>query len=312
MTKRLKLRYNFCKIKGVLRGEMKNTNVLNYNYDAIKYFICVAKNGSLTMASKTLGISQSALSQSMKNLEQNLGITLFNRNTRGIILTEEGKVLYEQARIGDKYFKEAIIETLRKKSFQTSNQFKISISSSLASIFFTKKIRLLLQKIPNFNIEFCSHTRENEVVNALQTGKYDLIILKSHDEFSVKEVDMKKIGSFHYVFVYDPAYFDLPETITFEQLSKFYVLMKERTGQNDNSWIKYSFGKFVQCLNDKHCLELIKTGAGIGLYPKELAEQENLKVVNVEGYMPTKRTIFACYLNSNSLAKTTVNEIIRP
>ena len=72
-------------------------NLLDISFEAIRYFLSVAKYGSISRAANVLKISQSALSQSMKNLEEHLGITLFNRNTRGVILTEEGKVLFSLA-----------------------------------------------------------------------------------------------------------------------------------------------------------------------------------------------------------------------
>lgn len=290
---------------------MEETRISNYNYDAIKYFISVAKHGSLSLASKSFGISQSALSQSMKNLEQSLGVTLFNRNTRGVILTEEGKVLYEKASVGNKYFKEALIETLRKKSFNGVKNFKISISSSLASVFFNSKIKKIQEILPNVNIEFCRHSFENEIVDSLQNDMFDLIILKCGDEFNVKEVMMKKICTFNYVFAYNPIYFQLPENMTFEELSNYYVIMKERTGKNDNAWIKYSFNKYIECDHDNQCLELIKSGAGIGIYPKELIKRNGLKTVNIQGYKPAKRTIYAFFLESNSVAKQIVNEICK-
>lgn len=288
---------------------MENIKLSNYNYDSIKYFISVAKHGSLSLAAKSLGISQSALSQSMKNLEQSLTVTLFNRNTRGVILTEEGRVLYEQASIGDKYFKEAIVDTLRKKTFESNKIFKISISTSLSSIFFNDKIRQIQEILSDINLQFVKQSIENEIVELLQTGAYDLIILKSTEDFNLKEIEMKKISTFNYVFSYNPLYYKLPETLSIEELSKFCVIMKERTGRNDNTWIKYSFNKFIDCRNDNQCLELIKSGAGIGIYPKELLETNKLKMLNVEKYKPTKRIVYACYLQSNLLAKKVAKEL---
>lgn len=288
---------------------MENIKLSNYNYDSIKYFISVAKHGSLSLAAKSLGISQSALSQSMKNLEQSLNVTLFNRNTRGVILTEEGKVLYQQASLGDKYFKEALVETLRKKTFESNKVFKISISTSLSRIFFNDKIRQIQEILPGINLQFVKQSLENEIVDLLQTGAYDLIILKSTEDFNLKEIEMKKISTFNYVFSYNPLYYKLPETLSIEELSKFCVIMKERTGRNDNTWIKYSFNKFIDCRNDNQCLELIKSGAGIGIYPKELLETNKLKMINVEKYKPTKRIVYACYLQSNLLAKKVAKEL---
>ncbi len=282
---------------------MEKINILNYNYDAIKYFISVANHGSLSRAARSLGISQSALSQSMKNLEQSLGVVLFSRNTRGIILTEEGRVLYDNAMAGDECFKNAIIETLRLKNFNSKKHCKISISSSLASLFLSPAIRKLQEKLPNSNLEIYREIKESEVVEKLQSEEVDLVILKANADFDIKEVAVKRLCVFNYVFAYNPNFFNLPQQVTLQQLAKHCIVMKQRTGRNDNSWIKFSFDKFIECRNDNQCLELIKNGAGIGVYPKELLEKENLKMLMVENFVPTKRVVYACFLSSNENAK---------
>jgi DNA-binding transcriptional LysR family regulator len=64
----------------------------------LRYFVAVAEHGSFTRASEELGIAQPPLSQQIKLFEQELGVTLFKRLTRGVQLTEIGAVLVEQAR----------------------------------------------------------------------------------------------------------------------------------------------------------------------------------------------------------------------
>lgn len=281
---------------------MENFNVEKLNYDLIKNFLSVAKHGSISRAASSLGVSQSAISHSMKNLEQSLGLTLFARNTRGIILTEEGKVLYEQAKIGNEQFKHAIIETLRVNSSRALNNFRICISFSLLTAILTPKMRQVQAKFPNVNFEIVGFTNESEVVQNLQQEKYDLAIFKTSEDFIVKEVAMEKLCERNYVFVYNPKYFSPKDNISLEELNKFPIITKTRTGRNDNSWMKFSFNRFVCCKDDNQCLAMIKSGAGIGVYPKELAKQENLNVLKVEGYKPTKRVVEACYLRNNKLA----------
>ncbi len=290
---------------------MDNINISDYNYDAIKYFISVAKYGSLSRAAKFLGISQSALSQSMKNLEQSLGVVLFNRNTRGIILTDEGRVLYQNAIKGNECFKNAIIETLRLKTFKDTKLCKISCSNSLTSLLITPKMRILKDKLSNINIEFCNTIRDSKVVENLQSGNYDVVILKGNKDFNIKEVEVKKLCTLNYVFAYNPQYFDLPECMSFNQVSNYPIILKERDGQNDNSWLKFSVDKYIECKSDNQCLEMIKNGAGIGFYPKEMLEKENLKMLNIENFSPTKRIVYVCFLSYNKTANTIVEELLK-
>ncbi|MDF2686068.1 MAG: transcriptional regulator, LysR family [Clostridia bacterium] len=82
---------------------------MNVSYDWYKIFYYVALNGNITTASEQLFISQPAVSQSIKQLENSLGCILFIRNAKGVKLTDEGEVLYqyiakgiEQIKLGEK------------------------------------------------------------------------------------------------------------------------------------------------------------------------------------------------------------------
>ena len=60
-----------------------------------KVFYEVAKAGNISKASKALMISQPAISKSISKLEEELGVRLFSRNSRGVMLTSEGEILFE-------------------------------------------------------------------------------------------------------------------------------------------------------------------------------------------------------------------------
>ncbi|QFG20176.1 LysR family transcriptional regulator [Actinomadura sp. WMMB 499] len=59
----------------------------------LKYFLCIAEEGSMTRAANVLGVAQPALSRHVRLLEEDLGVTLFRRTSRGVELTEEGERL---------------------------------------------------------------------------------------------------------------------------------------------------------------------------------------------------------------------------
>ena len=66
------------------------------NFNELNYFLTLAQAGSFVKAGQLLGISSSALSHSIKNLETRLNLRLFNRTTRNVSLTEAGQQLFEQ------------------------------------------------------------------------------------------------------------------------------------------------------------------------------------------------------------------------
>lgn len=65
------------------------------DWDKLRIFHAVAESGSLTGAGKSLSLSQPAISRQIATLEENLGVGLFRRHARGLVLTEQGELLYE-------------------------------------------------------------------------------------------------------------------------------------------------------------------------------------------------------------------------
>ncbi|MDE7362383.1 MAG: LysR family transcriptional regulator [Oscillospiraceae bacterium] len=70
---------------------------MNISYDWYKIFCCAAECKSITIAAEKLFISQPAVSQTIKQLEEALNCTLFLRTAKGVKLTAEGEVLYKHA-----------------------------------------------------------------------------------------------------------------------------------------------------------------------------------------------------------------------
>ena len=67
---------------------------LSQHLEKLPGFLTVSRLASITKAARVLAVSQAALSQSMKTLEDSLGLSLLIRSRKGVTLTEEGKVLY--------------------------------------------------------------------------------------------------------------------------------------------------------------------------------------------------------------------------
>src|SRR5260370_13671849 len=68
------------------------------DWDKLRIFQAVADAGSFTHAGEGLKLSQSAISRQIGALEEQLGVMLFHRHARGLILTEQGELLYRTAR----------------------------------------------------------------------------------------------------------------------------------------------------------------------------------------------------------------------
>src|ERR1700692_5148610 len=76
---------------------MANSNNKSMDWDKRKVFHAAAEAGSFTHAGERLGLSQSAVSRQVSALESELSVSLFHRHARGLILTEQGEMLYRTA-----------------------------------------------------------------------------------------------------------------------------------------------------------------------------------------------------------------------
>lgn len=284
-------------------------SLLDISFDSIRYFLTIAKHGSISKAASMLNISQSALSQSMKNLEQHLGVSLFNRNTRGVVLTEEGKILYEEAREGERFFRKAIVDAKQTANFRLLSNFKISCSRGVLENFLNPHMRAILRIFPELNFEFVKHYLEQDVVKALQKEEVDLCFVKSDKNFAIKEIECKPIMTLHYKICYNPAYYSFPETVKLEDIKKHTIIVKTRTERSDSTWMEYSFPRTIICKEDLALLSMIKQGIGIGLFPVEFLENDELRSVEVEGFKKVDRVIYACYNSANKVAKEIVKII---
>lgn len=99
----------------------------------LQYFLVVAKHQHITNASRELNVSQPTISQSVKRLEDELGVPLFDRVGRSIVLNDYGKVLYKYATEASKLIDTAIFEIGSVKDAQ-SNSLTISYWTSSTMI----------------------------------------------------------------------------------------------------------------------------------------------------------------------------------
>src|SRR6266446_6596675 len=83
--------------EGANRGNSRGRLRLIMDWDKLKVFHAAAEAGSFTHAGEQLGLSQSAVSRQVSALEQELTVSLFHRHARGLILTEQGDLLYRTA-----------------------------------------------------------------------------------------------------------------------------------------------------------------------------------------------------------------------
>ncbi|MDF1721353.1 MAG: LysR family transcriptional regulator [Minwuia sp.] len=121
------------------------------DWDKLRIFHTVADAGSFTHAGDLLNLSQSAVSRQVSALEESLRTTLFRRHARGLILTEQGELLYQTAR--DVFAKLAMAEAmLTDAKEKPRGELKVSTTIGLGSTWLTPRIREFIEAYPDINV----------------------------------------------------------------------------------------------------------------------------------------------------------------
>ncbi len=121
------------------------------DWDKLRIFHAVADAGSFTHAGEALHLSQSAVSRQISALEESLGLPLFHRHARGLILTEQGELLYRTARdvLGKLMMAEA---QLRESKDKPEGPLKITTTVAFGSVWLTMRIKEFLDRYPDIEV----------------------------------------------------------------------------------------------------------------------------------------------------------------
>lgn len=121
------------------------------DWDKLRIFHAVAEAGSFTHAGDTLNLSQSAVSRQISALEDSLHIPLFHRHARGLILTEQGDLLYRTVR--DVFHKLSMAESLISESRERpSGPLKITTTVAFGTTWLTPRIRGFIELYPDIEV----------------------------------------------------------------------------------------------------------------------------------------------------------------
>ncbi|MEG2774443.1 MAG: LysR family transcriptional regulator, partial [Acetivibrio sp.] len=115
---------------------------------AYRIFYVVAQKGNISYAAKELYISQPAISKAIGKLEESLGVLLFFRSSRGVVLTEEGKILYEHTKKAFETLEEGE-ENLRKIQNLEMGQIRIGASTTLCKYILMPYLKAFIKKYPH-------------------------------------------------------------------------------------------------------------------------------------------------------------------
>ena len=253
----------------------------------LKYVIAVASSTSMREAANRLIITQPALSLAINDLEEELGIVLFNRTNRGISLTNEGEEFLIYAKQAVSQFE--LIEDKYEKNSDGRRQFSVSLQHYVFAIHaFVNTIKKFDSEEYNYSIH---ETRTDEVLNDVKTLKSEIgiisysssnekIIRKLLKEYQLKFVPIMTKNTYVYVWKKHPladreelSLADLEgyPCVSFDQSSDNNLYLSEEALSN------YDFKKIIKSTDRATSAELMVALNGYSIGTGIMIESFSLK-----------------------------------
>ena len=133
------------------------------DWDRLRVFHKVARAGSFTHAADGLNLSQSAVSRQISALEAEVGVPLFHRHARGLLLTEQGDILFRAAEdVSDRLHKAA--DAITDFKGETRGVLRVTTTVGLGSAWLAIRLHEFLDAYPDIQVELILSNKERDIV----------------------------------------------------------------------------------------------------------------------------------------------------
>ena len=268
------------------------------NLDQYQVFLEVARARSFSRAAAALFVTQPAVSQAVKGLEERLGCKLFLRSARGVSLTEEGEHLYREVsgailRLEEAESHFAGLQTL------SAGTLRIGASDTVCKYLLLPFLKEFHRQYPDVSIKVTNRT-SSETVRLLREGQVDLGFVNTPTPIDAT-MDCEEVCKVQDGFVCTAELAKrLPKSVTYQELAKQPLLMLERLSSTRRFWDRVfeqegvSLKPQIELGSLDLLLEFARIGLGISAVTlpaaRELTEAGQLVVLNLK-HPPAPRSI---------------------
>ena len=189
-----------------------------------RVFLEVAKQGNISAAAQILFISQSAVSQSVKQLEEQLQVRLFSRSTRGVSLTSEGKLLLEYVSHALGLLQSGEEKIAASRQLLTG-ELIIGASDTVTKTYLLSRLEAFHKDYPDIRIRILNGTT-SMVLDYLHAGQVDIAFASEAPDETVYSV--RHCVDTHTIFVAAPDYLEFDKVYTMEEIAALPLILLER------------------------------------------------------------------------------------
>ncbi|MGL6198438.1 MAG: LysR family transcriptional regulator [Lachnospiraceae bacterium] len=272
---------------------------MDINYELYKVFYHVANTLSFSAASKQLFISQSAVSQSIKALENKLGQTLFIRSTKKVQLTPEGEILLRHIEPAINLINRG--ETQIREASSFGGQIRIGASDTICRYFLVPYLEKFHKSNPSIHIKVANATSIG-CVELLETGQVDIIVTNFPNTYLRNVSAVKKIRSFRDVFIASCEFDELKgKELSFRELLEYPLLMLNKQSTTSeflhDQFLKHQLDLVpeIELSSNDLLMDLARIGLGIAFIPDYCFTHpsDDLFIVQTEEQLPSRELVLA-------------------
>ena len=252
----------------------------NIDLNLYKTFYTVVKYSSFTKASEKLYISQPAVTQAIKKLEEHLNVELFKRTAKGISLTSAGEIVfYYSEHLCN--LAEANINLISKIKSVEDSVINIGVPTHIGTFYFVKYLTQFNEKYPNVKVNIINK-KSDEMIKMLLKRELDLVVDTDMVNINDRTIKTRKIIELESCFVGSKKYKKLSQNgiITPKELIEYPLILPSATTAN-RKMIDLFFKKkniilnpLIEANSSSISKGIICQGMGIGWMIKEFIEDD--------------------------------------
>lgn len=261
-----------------------------------RIFVAVAKEENITKAAEKLNISQPAITKQIKNLENQLSVTLFERKSKGLKLTIDGQELFEKVKNP--------IDELNKvnENFGKNRKINIGTHNHMSGLIFGNVLNQFTLKYPDTNLNLICEDID-DLLKKLSNKEIDMVFAKKYNEEVPEGLKFIKLGYLNETFIVNKNSDLVNKTLTFDNLKGKVIYIPrnyEQTTKRMQELTKNS-NLSLKLSNYRSIVRLVNEGMVIGVVTEEYLydwEWENFDLAKIDNKIGLGKVEFGVYLNS--------------
>ena len=249
---------------------------MNFRIEQYRIFNVVAKSESFSKAAENLYMTQSAVSQAIKQLETSIDMILFKRTSKGVELTEAGNILYKYTSSAMELLETGLLKVEALKALD-EGELKIGASDTISTHFLLPRLEMFHKLYPNIKIKIINRVT-SETIELLKSGKIDIAFGNLPIEDDTLEV--VKCMTVHDTFVAGNDFKEYKrKTFSHEDISKLPLILLENKS-NSRKYVDKVFLESGLVLTPsielgahELLLQLAKINLGVSCVVREFSEE---------------------------------------